>query len=72
MYTGLIEDVRKAIAVAGDIDPVTEDVLIGQAAELEKFQWFVRAHLENSGGDLVHDGATTETEAADEARGLGS
>ena len=72
VYTGVVEDVRKAIAVAGDIDPVTEDVLIGQAAELEKFQWFVRAHLENSGGHLVHERATSETEAADDARELGS
>ena len=40
----MIGDHRKAIAVAGDVDPVTEDILIGQTAELEKFQWFVRAH----------------------------
>ena len=38
----------------------TQDLLIGQAAELEKFQWFVRAHLENAGGQLVHDGSATE------------
>lgn len=31
---------------------MTEDLLIGQTAELEKFQWFVRAHLENSKGDI--------------------
>ena len=32
-------------------DPVTQDMLIGQSAQLEQFQWFVRAHLENAGGD---------------------
>lgn len=31
---------------------MTEDLLIGQTVELEKFQWFVRAHLENSKGDI--------------------
>ena len=28
------------------------------------FQWFVRAHLENSRGSLGNEGATTESEAA--------
>ena len=50
VYTGVIEDHRKAIANAGEVDPVTEDIYIGQTAELEKFQWFIRAHLENAGG----------------------
>ena len=45
-------------------------MLIGQTAELEKFQWFIRAHLEDTGGHLVHEGATSEAEAADEARDL--
>jgi starvation-inducible DNA-binding protein len=49
---------------------VTEDLLIGQAGELEQFQWFIRAHLENSGGTLAHEGASTESEAADSAREL--
>jgi starvation-inducible DNA-binding protein len=70
VYNGVVGDVRKAIEVAGGIDPVSEDMLIGQAAELEKFQWFIRAHLENAGGELAHEGATTEKGAADEARDL--
>jgi starvation-inducible DNA-binding protein len=70
VYNGVVGDVRKAIEVAGDIDPVSEDMLIGQAAELEKFQWFIRAHLENAGGELAHEGATSEKTAADEARDL--
>ncbi|MCP3425471.1 DNA starvation/stationary phase protection protein [Rothia sp. AR01] len=52
VYTGLIEDHRVAMAKTRDIDPVTEDILIGQTAELEKFQWFIRAHLENNEGVL--------------------
>lgn len=36
--------------MAGDVDPVTEEPLIGQTTELEKFQSFVRAHLENASG----------------------
>lgn len=72
VYTGIIEDSRKGIDVLGEIDPVTEDILIGHTAELEKFQWFVRAHLENSGGELVNDAADTEVQAADDARGAES
>ncbi len=41
---------------------------IGQAGELEKFQWFVRAHLENSGGQLSNRGAKTEKGAARSAK----
>ncbi|EUA43326.1 DNA protection during starvation protein [Mycobacterium xenopi 3993] len=50
VYTGVIEDVRKGIDETEELDRVTQDILIDQAAELEKFQWFVRAHLENAGG----------------------
>lgn len=68
VYTGMIADHRAAIELAGETDPVTEDLLIGQTAELEKFQWFVRAHLENQHGQLVNDLASTEVEAAEAAR----
>ena len=50
------------------LDPVTQDILIDHAAELEKFQWFVRAHLENAGGKLAHEGSSTERSAAKTAR----
>jgi len=69
VYNGVIEDTRKGIAETDDLDPVTQDILIGHAAELEKFQWFVRAHLENAGGQLVHEGSSTERGAAKTARG---
>jgi len=68
VYVGVIEDTRKSIERIGDLDPVSEDMLIGHAAELEKFQWFVRAHLENSGGQLANEGASTEKSAASKAK----
>ena len=68
VYTGVIEDTRKAIHRLDDIDLVSQDMLIGHAGELEKFQWFVRAHLENSGGELANRGATTEKSAARTAK----
>lgn len=49
VYTGVIEDHRKAQEQFSEQDPVSEDLIIGQLRELELFQWFVRAHLENSG-----------------------
>ena len=52
VYTRVIEAHRNAIAFAGESDPVTEDLLIGQTAELEKFQWFIRSFLENGEGNI--------------------
>lgn len=46
VYTGVIEDHRQVMNKVGDSDPITEDILIGQAKELELFQWFIRSHLE--------------------------
>ena len=68
VYDGAIEDLRKAIDTTEDLDPVTQDILIGHAAALEKFQWFMRAHLESSGGTLEHEGKSTEKSAARAAR----
>lgn len=48
VYTGVIEDHREVLAKAGQIDPITEDMLIGQVKELELFQWFIRSHLEQA------------------------
>ena len=70
VYGGVIASHRNAVEEAGELDPVTEDLLVSQVGELEKFQWFIRAHLENTGGHLVHDGATSENEAAASARDL--
>jgi starvation-inducible DNA-binding protein len=54
VYTGVISDHRDAVDEVGDLDPVTEDLLIGHLGELELFQWFVRAHLKDASGDVVH------------------
>lgn len=68
VYTGVIQDTRKAIEKLDGLDLVSQDMIIGHAGELEKFQWFVRAHLENSGGELANAGATTEKPAAAKVR----
>ncbi|MFJ3338082.1 DNA starvation/stationary phase protection protein Dps [Streptomyces sp. NPDC086766] len=71
VYTGVIKDVRAAIKEAAETDPATEDLLIEQLRDLEQFQWFVRAHLESTGGKLATAGASTETDAAARGADLG-
>jgi len=68
VYQGVISDYRAGIEQAGEVDPVTEDMLIDHSGDLEQFHWFVRAHLENAGGEIASSGATSETDAADRAR----
>ncbi|MFL4474076.1 Dps family protein [Paeniglutamicibacter sp. MACA_103] len=68
VYTGVITSMRKTIEEVGKLDPITEDILIGQTAALEQFQWFMRSHLENSAGDLASGGARTEKGAAKKAK----
>ena len=67
VYQGVIGSQRAAIAEMGDLDPVTEDMLIGQTDKLELFHWFVRAHLETSSGHLSTEGSHTEKGAAESA-----
>jgi len=64
VYEGIISDHRAAIAKAGDVDRVSEDLLIGQTAILEKYQWFVRSHLADWAGGMANAGADTEIDAA--------
>lgn len=52
VYESVIIDNRDAIEATGKLDPMTEDLLVGQTRELEKFQWFMRAHLEDASGDI--------------------
>lgn len=68
VYQGVISSVRDVIAKVGEIDPITEDMLIGQSAQLELFHWFIRAHLESSGGSLSTGDAVSERKAANAAR----
>jgi len=64
VYTGVIADHRKAVTASADLDHVTADLLVAQLHALEKFQWFVRAHLEDGSGQLAHAGEWTEKGAA--------
>ena len=68
VYNGVIEDTRKAIEDLEELDLVSQDMMISHTGELEKFQWFVRAHLENSGGELLAGGESTEKGAASKAK----
>ncbi len=43
VYEGVIADHRIAIDQVGDLDLVTQDLLIGHTAKLELFQWFIRS-----------------------------
>ena len=67
VYTGIIEAHRAAIETTEDLDPVTQDMLIGQGHQLEEFHWFVRAHLETPEGELTTGSARTEKGAAQQA-----
>ena len=71
VYVGVITDHRKAAETFSELDPVSEDLVIGHLRQLELFHWFIRAHLENAGGEIVTSDATTETEAADAAEAAG-
>jgi starvation-inducible DNA-binding protein len=64
VFRGIISDHRRALERAAGIDPVTEDLLIQQTAALEKYQWFVRAHLADWAGGVANAGADTELDAA--------
>ena len=68
VYDGVVGDTLRNIEETEELDPVTQDILIDHAAELEKFQWFVRAHLENAGGQLANSGTKTEQDAATKAK----
>ncbi|HEY3338757.1 MAG TPA: DNA starvation/stationary phase protection protein [Propionicimonas sp.] len=52
VYDGVVESNRKAMEDLEELDLVTQDMLIDHTAELEKFQWFVRAHLESASGTI--------------------
>ena len=65
VYSGVLTDHRRAMEQLGEIDRVSEDLFIGHIAQLELFQWFVRAHLKDSDGDVMHrnSGANGDREA---------
>lgn len=51
-YDDIVKGHRDAVAATGELDPMTEDLLTGQTRDLEQFQWFLRAHLEDDTGNL--------------------
>lgn len=53
VYHGVIADHRAAIERFAELDPISEDLFVGHTAQLELFQWFVRAHLQDADGDVV-------------------
>lgn len=67
----MVDATAERIARLGEIDPVSEDLLLGQSADLELFQWFIRAHLESSRGQLASADATSEKEAARAGKAVG-
>jgi starvation-inducible DNA-binding protein len=64
VYSGVIRDHREAIDEVGDLDPMSEDLLVGATRELEQYQWFVRSHLADWAGGMATAGAVTEIDAA--------
>jgi starvation-inducible DNA-binding protein len=52
-YSSLISHHRQAMIKLEDVDLVSQDMLIQQLEALEQYQWFVRAHLEDSSGALT-------------------
>jgi starvation-inducible DNA-binding protein len=67
VYQGVVGDHRAAMSATEELDPVTQDMLIGQLNQLELFHWFVRAHLETAGGALSTAGEQGEQPAAQAA-----
>ena len=55
---------REAIEQVASLDPITEDLLISQTAQLEMNHWFIRAHLSDTDGRLATQDATTQMDAA--------
>jgi starvation-inducible DNA-binding protein len=48
VYKGVVEDHRVVMDELDELDPVSQDMIIGQLNQLEQYQWFVRAHLETN------------------------
>lgn len=55
---------REAIEQVSTLDPISEDMLISQTAQLEMNHWFVRAHLSDTDGRLATHGTVTQLDAA--------
>lgn len=67
VYAGIIGSARDALDRLDELDPITHDLVVAHVGQLEQYQWFVRAHLEDPAGGFVHSGATEELAAATKA-----
>jgi starvation-inducible DNA-binding protein len=52
VYTGVITSHRAAFEELEPLDQVSHDMVVAQTQDLEQYQWFVRAHLEDESGRL--------------------
>jgi starvation-inducible DNA-binding protein len=64
VYEGVLADHRAAIEFVSDLDPMSEDLLVGQTRQLQQYHWFIRAHLADWAGGMANAGADTEMGAA--------
>lgn len=64
VYGRVISGHREATDEVSETDLVTQDLLIGQTAKLDLNHWFIRAHLEDTGGRLLTEGVDDELDAA--------
>ena len=64
VYENVTAKHREAIEAVADIDPISEDLLVGQSADLELAHWFVRAHLSDVDGRLATEDSETQMDAA--------
>lgn len=67
VYQGVVSTYRDGIKELDELDLVTQDMFIAQTEQLELFHWFIRAHLEDTGGRLSTAGDVTEKDAAADA-----
>lgn len=64
MYDRVVEGHRNAIGQIQDVDVVSTDLLTTQLGKIELLQWFVRAHIEGTSGDLASAEADSVLDAA--------
>lgn len=55
---------REAIEQLSSLDPVTEDLLLTQASQIEMNHWLVRAHISDTDGRIATQGSTSQLDAA--------
>ncbi|MDQ2648305.1 MAG: DNA starvation/stationary phase protection protein [Actinomycetota bacterium] len=60
VYVGVVNSHRTAFDELSDLDQVSSDMIVQQTQQLEQYQWFVRAHLEDNAGQLRKKGVPKE------------